>query len=128
MISESERALIAACGCGYCGNCDDYISYINNDKALKKRVATHIRKQLDIDVKPEQVGCLGCWGEIHTDFSSSLDCEIRKCALRNGILTCALCKEFPCERLKRRPRANEELANLYRIKKIGLESWLNEVK
>ena len=72
MISESKKTLIAACGCGYCGNCDDYLSYINNDKELKAKVASHIKKQLNIDIKPEQVGCLGCWGEIHTGLEEWL--------------------------------------------------------
>ena len=82
MIPASEEALIAACG-GYCGHCGDYLAYVNDDKDLKKKMAAEIREQLNLDVLPEQVGCLGCWGEIHRVWCAS--CEVCGCCEQEGI-------------------------------------------
>jgi len=35
-VRQSEKALIAACG-GYCGDCTDYLAYINNDEKLQRK-------------------------------------------------------------------------------------------
>jgi len=127
MIPESEKKLIAPCGL-YCGHCNDYIAYINNDTDLKKKTANDINKQLDLNLNHEQIGCAGCLGNIHTDWSARLDCEVRACAIGKKILSCALCNNFSCEKLEKHFRDdNNKRENLLRIKEIGLESWLNEI-
>ena len=128
MIPKSERALIAACGM-YCGDCGDYLAYVGNDEGLRSKVAAEIREQLNIDLTPEQVGCLGCWGEIHTPWAASLGCEVRRCAEGKGVLSCALCDGFRCERLDHQSsRGSKARTNLCRIKEVGLEVWLNEFR
>ncbi|MEN8127733.1 MAG: DUF3795 domain-containing protein [Planctomycetota bacterium] len=127
-MSESEKKLIAPCGL-YCGNCNDYIAHIKNDDDLKKKVATAINKQLNINISSEQVGCEGCWGTLHTEYSSNLDCEVRCCAEQRNILSCALCENFPCEKLQNHFKGdNKKKINLDRIREIGLDTWLCEIK
>lgn len=128
MIPESETSLVAAYGI-YCGHCGDYLAHVNDDEDLRKKVAAEICQQLNIDVTPEQVGCLGCWGEIHTQWAASLGCQVRRCAEQRGLLSCALCDEFPCEELDRQiGQDSQSRGNLYRIREVGLDAWLNEVK
>ena len=96
-MKQSEKALITACG-GYCGGCVDCLAYINNDEKLKRKLA-EFSKQFNMDIKPEDIGYLGCHGSIHKPWCAS--CSIRQCAEEKGILTCAFCDEFPCEKLEK---------------------------
>jgi len=128
VIPESERSLIGACGV-YCGACGDYLAYVNDDKELRRKAAAEINRQLNMNLAPEEVRCLGCWGEIHTAWAASLRCDVRRCAEEKRMLSCALCDRFPCEKLDRRvDKKNKHMGNLSRIKEIGLDAWLNEVK
>jgi hypothetical protein len=79
-VKQSEKALIAACG-GYCGGCTDYSAYINNDKKLKRKLAQEFSKQFNMDIKPEDVGCLGCHGSIH---KLGVQAVLSEDALRKG--------------------------------------------
>jgi len=109
-VKQSEKALVAACG-GYCGGCPDYLAYVNNDEKLKKKLAEEISKELSMNVKPEDIGCLGCHGPIHRPWCAS--CSIQQCTEEKGILTCAFCDEFPCEKLENIMRRTKK-ANLER--------------
>lgn len=63
-------------------------------------------------------------------------CGVYHCVTKRGYLTCAECPEYPCTRLKRALKLDEELdsfishraalENLDYIKKFGLESFLGE--
>lgn len=128
VLSESEKKLIAPCGL-YCGCCDDYIAHVNNDEELKKKVAAAINKQLDMDILPGQVGCEGCRGKLHTKWSANLNCEVRRCAEQKGVLSCVLCDDFACEKLRSHFAGDiNKKTNLHRIREIGLEAWLCGIK
>ena len=58
-MSESGRSLIGACGF-YCGTCGDYLAHVNDDDELRRKVAAEINKQLNMNLAPEEVRCLGC--------------------------------------------------------------------
>ena len=129
MIRESEKKLIAPCGI-YCGQCNDYLAYAKGDPEAMTKAIAEISKVLHRNVSPDEVRCLGCWGEVHTAHSACIGCEVRRCAEGKGILTCAVCDEFLCEKLDRRIRKNDKKQrdNLYRIREVGLEAWLDEIK
>jgi len=128
-VKQPEKALVGACG-GYCGGCTDYLAYINNDEKLKRKLAEEFSKQFDMDIRPEDVGCLGCHGSIHKPWCAS--CSIRQCTGEKGILTCAFCDEFPCEKLEKYYEKDESgdkfRAHILRQKEIGFENWLEEMR
>ncbi len=128
-MKQSEKALLAACG-GYCGGCPDYLAYINNDEKLKKKLAEDFSKDFNLDLKPEDIACLGCHGSIRKPWSAN--CPVQRCTEEKGILTCAFCHEFPCEKVGRLYEKNKEgeflRNNILRQKEIGLEEWLAEMK
>jgi hypothetical protein len=71
--------------------------------------------------------CIGCrLGEQHSW------CSIYKCCvMKRGLLTCIECDDHPCERYVRRKWGMDQQSrvaqdNLERIKKVGLEPWLEE--
>lgn len=125
----SEKKLIAPCGI-YCGACNDYIAYTTGDEEAMKKAVSEVSKAQKRNVAPEEIKCLGCWGEIHTEYSACITCEIRNCAEKKGLLTCAFCDSFPCTPLNHRIRNNHKNSkfNLYRIKEIGLDAWFGEIK
>ena len=63
-------------------------------------------------------------------------CGVFRCVTKRGYLTCAECPEYPCTRLKRALKIDEELdsfishraafENLDHIRKFGMESFLSE--
>lgn len=127
-MGQADKALIKACG-GYCGNCPDYLAYINNDEVLKKQLAEQFSEELDMDIKPEAVGCLGCHGTIHKPWCAS--CYILQCTEEKGVLTCAFCDEFLCEKSERyyqEQKESEGRAHILRQREVGLENWLEEIK
>jgi len=127
-MRQSEKALTKACG-GYCSSCLDYLAYINNDKELKNKLAKQFSKELGMNIKPEDVGCLGCHGTIHKPWCAS--CSLQRCTEEKGILTCSFCDEFPCEKLETYLQEHRESggrAHLLRQREIGLQKWLEEVK
>ncbi len=121
-----NRKLVGACG-NYCGKCNDYISYLTRDSELQKKVAEEIKLQCGMDILPDKIGCLGCWGDIHNAWSASLECKIRQCVLGKSILTCAECNDFPCKIYTEQFDIHSRQAkNIERIRKIGIDRWLNE--
>ncbi len=125
-MRQSEKALTKACG-GYCATCLDYLAYINNDEELKNKLAKQFSKELGMNIKPEDVGCLGCHGTIHKPWCAS--CSPQRCTEEKGILTCSFCDEFPCEKLETYLQEHRESGgrtHLLRQREIGLEKWLEE--
>ena len=102
MKNNEAKNLIGCCGI-YCGLCTKYQS-----KAPSRCIGCRLGKQHD-------------W------------CSIYRCCRKKKVITCIECTEYPCERYIRfrkwggdlyGSRAAEE--NLEKIKKFGLEKWLEE--
>jgi hypothetical protein len=53
-------------------------------------------------------------------------CEIRQCVQDRGVTACPLCSEFPCERLELLQHYPTFLADVRRMKAIGIEMWIAE--
>jgi len=81
-VRQSEKALVGACG-GYCRGCTDYLAYINNDEKLKRKLAEEFSKQFNMDIKPEDIVCLGCHSSIYRPWYAS--CSIRQCTEKKRI-------------------------------------------
>ncbi len=91
-------ALIGRCGIT-CSECDAFIATKNNDDEKRKEVAEIWSKQYKSEIKPEDIYCDGCVSEGGYHFNYCNVCEIRKCAVEKGLINCAHCDEFACEKL-----------------------------
>ncbi len=85
---------------GYCGlNCDQCEAFIatrNNDDALRVKVAEEWTKLYNAPITPEHINCTGCQSAgVKTYYCDQL-CEVRKCAAKKSIGTCAECSDYPC--------------------------------
>lgn len=87
------RNMIAYCGLD-CENCDAYLATINDDQALRERIAKLWSELNNAPILPEHINCQGCRVDgIKTIFCDSI-CGIRQCALKKGVATCGECADI----------------------------------
>lgn len=92
--------MIGYCGLD-CGQCPAFIATRNNDDALRLKVAEEWAKSYNAPIKPEHINCTGCQSTgIKTYYCDQL-CEIRKCAIKKSVSTCAECSDFSCSLLEK---------------------------
>lgn len=85
--------LIAFCGLD-CASCEARTATINNDNALRTRVAQDWSALNHAEIRPEDINCMGCRVDgVKTPFCDRL-CPIRQCALQRGVAHCGECPEM----------------------------------
>ena len=90
--------MISRCGL-VCTECPAYIATQEDDDKKRAEVAGLWSKQFKMDIKPEDVNCVGClFDGVHSSYCRM--CEIRKCAVDKGHESCGLCTDYACEKLK----------------------------
>jgi hypothetical protein len=118
---EMDLNDIAPCGVD-CGNCELHEN--NGSQAVWERVAQARGKTV------EEVKCRGC--RLQGGCVIHDDCETLSCVQGKGHTFCHECGEFPCtflmpmkEWADRAPH-NLKVYNLCRIKRLGVEKFLEE--
>jgi hypothetical protein len=122
---DDKKALVAPCGLD-CFNCEIY------KDNLTSNMAEMLHAKLGVDVK--DIPCEGCRRQEGRHFHFPPEgCATLDCAKSKGVELCCDCNEFPCALLApmadgaaRYPH-NMKVYNLCRIKKDGLERWIEEV-
>lgn len=106
---------IAFCGLD-CETCEARIATMNNDDALKEKIAAEWSKLNNVLITKEMINCDGCrLNGNKTPYCESI-CPVRQCALIKNINSC---KE--CTRLEACSKVQMIIANnpdaLHRLKK-----------
>lgn len=84
------KKLIAYCGLD-CEKCDARTATLNDDNALREKVAKLWSQMNGVEITPEMINCEGCRADgLKTPFCDSL-CPIRQCALGKALETCGDC-------------------------------------
>jgi hypothetical protein len=105
---------------GYCGldceQCEAFIATRKNDDALRAKVAEKWARDYGAPIKAEHINCTGCLSAgVKTYYCDQL-CEVRKCAVKKSVGTCADCSDFPCDVLEKilsqAPQARKNLEAL----------------
>lgn len=93
------KDLIAYCGLD-CEKCDARIATINNDDALREKVAKLWSELNGAEITAKMINCVGCRVDgVKTPFCNSM-CPIRKCAAGKKLATCGNCDKIDkCETL-----------------------------
>jgi hypothetical protein len=121
---KDKKVLTAPCGLD-CFNCEIY------EDNLSEKLVDLIHMKMG--VSREEIGCRGCRQQDGQHFHLPPEgCETLNCVKAKGVGFCFECDDFPCALLA--PTAdgadkyphNMKLYNLCRIKKIGLERWIDE--
>jgi hypothetical protein len=93
------KDLFSKCGCN-CGRCPSYKENLQTDED-KQRCSDGWYKYLGIRLSPGKLRlCDGCQAPDDGHPVRYLSCYVRKCAVRNGVETCAHCSGYPCEDVK----------------------------
>ena len=100
--------LIAYCGLD-CESCEARLATVNDDDALRRKVAALWSELNQVEITPEMINCVGCRIDgVKTPYCESL-CPIRRCALQRGVVTCGGCSEWEsCEKLGAIVRNNSD--------------------
>ena len=75
--------------------CPAYIARQKNDDALRRETAAKWNEAYKLDLRPEQVNCDGCL----TEIIGNGNCALRVCARGKGLMNCAYCPDYICEKL-----------------------------
>ncbi|TET64943.1 DUF3795 domain-containing protein [Candidatus Bathyarchaeota archaeon] len=130
MIAEnSEQWAISVCGLN-CAKCDIYRAF-HGDEKLRDGIVEWFKKERNETVKPEQIRCEGCRGPFDVHWSP--ECKMMLCAKKKGLEYCFKCEDFPCGNVNEfssdgLSHHKRTIENLNRMKKIGVEAWIEEQK
>jgi hypothetical protein len=90
--------MIAYCG-EVCSDCGALIATRNDDDAKRREIAALWTKEYKHDFKPGDINCDGCLSAGERVFIHCHHCEIRKCGVERGVVNCAYCDDYVCEKL-----------------------------
>lgn len=91
--------ITAMCGL-ICSDCGAFIATQNNDDKKRAEVAKLWSKQYNVDLKPKSINCDGCISDSKRLIGHCIVCAIRKCGKQKGVLNCAHCDDYVCEKLE----------------------------
>lgn len=123
---EDKEFLTAPCGLD-CFNCEIY------EENITGRLIDLINEKFN--VPKHDIPCRGCRQQDGKHFHfGSRECATLDCVKQKGLDFCFNCNEFPCAKLApiadgadRYPH-NMKMYNLCRIKRVGLEAWIQEAQ
>lgn len=92
--------MIAFCGIP-CHECGAFLATKANDDEKRAEVAQLWSKEFKSDIKPEDINCESCISDSENLFNYTKICEIRKCGKEKGIVNCAHCSDYACEKLEK---------------------------
>jgi hypothetical protein len=92
---------LAMCGLD-CAACPAFVAYKTNDQALRVKTAAEWSKAFKVELRPEDINCVGCLKTKGVLFDHCNKCDIRQCGLTRKVKNCALCSEFSsCEKINK---------------------------
>lgn len=92
--------MIAYCGL-VCTNCEAYVATQANDMATLERMAKKAREEYGMsDATAEATMCDGCLSNSDRMCGHCAQCQIRACAVGRGMVNCAHCTDYTCEKLE----------------------------
>ncbi len=120
---KDKKTLTAPCGLA-CFLCDLYESNLTNE--LTELI--HAK----MGVPKEEILCKGCRQQDGKHFHLPQGCATLDCVKAKGVELCSGCDNFPCvllapiaDQAPRYPH-NMKLYNLCRIRKVGLDRWIED--
>jgi hypothetical protein len=92
--------IIAYCGL-VCSDCPAYIATQADDRAALEQVAARWREEFNApDMTVESIICDGCLTDEGRKCSHCFECQIRACGMERGVVNCAHCDDYGCEKLE----------------------------
>jgi hypothetical protein len=92
--------MIARCGL-VCSSCPTYLATQNDDDEARAKTADLYSKKFGFSLEPKDINCDGCLSSGGRLIGYCNACAIRKCCNTKGLANCMVCKEQPCDHLKK---------------------------
>ena len=92
--------IIAFCGIT-CHECGAFLATRDDNDEKRAEVAQLWSKEFKADLKPEDINCEGCLSDGENLFNHTKTCEIRKCGREKGVVNCAHCSDYTCEKIEK---------------------------
>jgi hypothetical protein len=99
-MPKAKEKQIAYCGL-VCTDCGAFIATKNNDNAKRKAVAAEWTQKYKVDIKPEDINCVGCIVPSGKHIGHWSMCEIHNCGADKGVVNCAYCADYACDKLEK---------------------------
>ncbi len=101
-MQENKRTAKTLAMCGLdCAACPANIAYKTNDQALREKTAAEWSKAFNVEMKPADINCVGCLKTKGPQILHCAECDIRKCGLERKVKNCALCDDYPCDKISK---------------------------
>jgi len=95
---KMER-MVAYCGI-VCTDCPGYLATQADDQAELERLAERSRTEYHRpEITVEWVMCDGCLSASERKCAYCAECTIRACGLERGVVNCAYCPDYACQKL-----------------------------
>jgi hypothetical protein len=92
--------IIGTCGLT-CTDCPAYIATQADDRIELERVAAQWREEYQApSITADGIMCDGCLTTDGRKCHHCFECEIRACGPERGVINCAHCGDYACERLE----------------------------
>lgn len=89
--------MIAHCGL-VCNDCPAYIATQKDDMDEIRKVAEMWSEMFKATVLAEDCICDGCAGN-GRQIPHCSECKIRACAIERGVINCAYCDDYGCQKI-----------------------------
>ncbi|MFC1900236.1 DUF3795 domain-containing protein [Chloroflexota bacterium] len=99
-MAKADEKQVAYCGLIYT-DCGTYIATQKNDDKLRKEMAEDWSKKYNHAFKVEDINCVGCIPTSGKHVGQPSVCSIRKCGQEKGVINCAYCDDYACEKLQK---------------------------
>ena len=95
------KKIIAYCGL-ICSDCPAYVATQANDRQALEQVAAEWRLAFEApEITADSIICDGCMGGNGGRLCGHCHvCEMRACGVERGVLNCAHCADYGCDKLK----------------------------
>jgi hypothetical protein len=90
--------MIAYCGL-VCTECPAYVATQAGDMEALERVAAEWSEEFNATLTAADCLCDGCISGSERLSSYCGECEVRACALGRGVINCAYCDDYGCEKI-----------------------------
>ncbi len=99
-MEQNKRTTKTLAVCGLdCAACPAFIAHKTNDRALRVKTAAEWSRQYNVALRPEDIDCVGCLKVKGVHIGHCSECEIRTCGLTRNVANCAMCDDYPCDKM-----------------------------
>jgi hypothetical protein len=99
-MKNDASTMIACCGL-VCSECPIFKATRDDDGAARAAISAFYAEKHGMAIPPGEIACDGCVADGGKLHANCRECAIRNCCRGKGLPHCGLCKDAPCDQLKK---------------------------